>query len=59
MGQREVGLHAQSAGLDTCIANEFVKGEIAGIQLFVNIPAVVIEDFESQLDDIKEESKDG
>ena len=59
MEHREVGLHAQSAGLDTCIANEFVKGEIAGIRLFVNIPAVVIDDFESQLDEIKEEVNDG
>jgi len=48
----------QSDGLDKCIANEFVKGENAGIQLFMNIPSVVIEDFESQLDDIKEEIKD-
>lgn len=59
MEHREVGLHAQSAGLDSCIANEFVKGEIAGIQLFVNIPAVVIEDFAAQLDEIKEDNEDG
>ena len=59
MEHREIGLQGQSAGLDNCIANEFVKGEIAGIRLFLNIPAVVIEDFESQLDEIKEETKDG
>lgn len=59
MEHREVGLHSQSQGLDDCITNEFVKGEIAGIRLFVNIPAVVIEDFESQLDEIKEEVNDG
>ena len=59
MEHRGVGLQGQSEGLDHCIANEFVKGEIAGIRLFLNIPAVVIEDFESQLEDIKEEIDDG
>ena len=56
---REVGLHAQANGLDVCIANAFVKGEIEGISLFLNIRAVVIEDFESQLEEIKEEVNDG
>ena len=59
IAHRRVGLDMQSDGLDKCIANEFVKGEVAGIQLFINIPAVVIEDFESQLDEIKEEVNDG
>lgn len=59
MEHRRIGLDMQSDGLDKCIANEFVKGEVAGIQLFLNIPAVVIEDFESQLDEIKEEVTDG
>jgi len=59
MEHREIGLHTQATGLDNCISNEFIKGEIAGIQLFLNIPAVVIEDFESQLDELKEEVNDG
>lgn len=59
ISHREVGLQGQSQGLDQCISNEFVKGEIAGIRLFLNIPAVVIEDFDSQLEEIKEEVNDG
>ena len=59
MSHRRIGLDMQSAGLDQCISNEFIKGEVAGIQLFVDIPAVVIDDFESQLDEIKEEVNDG
>lgn len=59
MAHREVGLHGQTTGLDQCISNEFVKGEIAGIRLFLHIPTAVIEDFESQLNDIKEEIPDG
>lgn len=56
---RSLGLQGQASGLDNCIANEYVKGEVAGIRLFLNIPAVVIEDFESQLDELKEEVHDG
>lgn len=59
MEHRGVGLQGQLTGLDQCISNEFVKGEIAGIRLFLSIPTVVIEDFESQLNDIKEEIPDG
>ncbi len=59
MEHRELGLQMQVAGLDQCIANEYVKGEVAGIRLFLNIPAVVVEDFESQLNELKEEVNDG
>lgn len=59
MEHRGVGLQGQATGLDQCISNEFVKGEIAGIRLFLHIPTAVIEDFESQLNEIKEEVNDG
>lgn len=59
MEHREIGLQGQSNGLDHCIANEFVKGEVAGIRLFLHIPTAVIEDFGSQLDELKEEVDNG
>jgi len=59
MEHRGLGLEGQVSGLDQCIANEFVKGENAGIRLFLNIPAVVIDDFTSQLDELKEDVNDG
>jgi len=55
---REIGLHTQATGLDSIISNEFVKGEIAGIQLFLNIPSAVIRDYTEQIDEIREDIQD-
>lgn len=54
MEHRDVGLHAQAEGLDSCIRDEFVKGEIAGIRLFLKIPEAVVRDYTEQLTELKE-----
>lgn len=46
-------------GLDGLIAEEFSKGEVAGIRLFLNIPSVIIRDFSEQIEELLEEENNG
>jgi hypothetical protein len=45
--------------LDAMIANATTDAEVSGIRLFLKLPELAIADFESQLDELKEEVKDG
>lgn len=50
-------LPAQS--LDHMIHNATTDAEVSGIRLFFKLPELAIADFESQLEELKEEVKDG
>jgi hypothetical protein len=45
--------------LDAMIANATTDAEVSGIRLFLKLPELAISDFESQLDELKEEVRDG
>lgn len=51
---REAQMRMPAEGLDHLIQKEALNGEVTGINLFINIPAVVIEDYEVQLKELKE-----
>lgn len=59
MNARRINVEGPSGGLDGCITQEYEKGEIAGIRLFLNIPAVAMEQFTEQLEELKKEMNDG
>jgi len=46
-----------SGGLDGCIEQEFSKGEVSGIQLFMAFPGLILEDVDEQISDLIEEIK--
>lgn len=46
-------------GMDILINNSIIDAEISGIRLFFKLPEMAIEDFQSQLDELKEEYIDG
>lgn len=58
IGQRRVQRENMSGSLDKMIESEFLNGEIAGIRTFMNLPDILITDFEEQLDELKEVLKD-
>ena len=45
-------------GMDQMVSNSIIDAEISGIQLFLRIPELAIQDFEEQLDELKEEIHD-
>jgi hypothetical protein len=45
--------------LDAMIANATTDAEVSGIRLFLKLPELAIDDFEGQLDELKEEVRDG
>lgn len=45
-------------GLDHMIKNAITDAEVEGVRLFLKLPELAIEDFESQLTELKEEVKD-
>ncbi len=47
-------------GFDGLVGNEFTKGEIAGIALFMRFPEIIEEDYGSQIDEkLEEDREDG
>ena len=59
MSGREGSKILPVSSLDAMIANATIDAEVSGIRLFFNLPELAIADFESQLDELKEEVKDG
>lgn len=54
IGQRRTQRESMSGSLDKLIESEFLNGEISGIHTFMNFPDILINDFEEQLDELKE-----
>lgn len=46
------------AGADACYGQEFMKGEIAGIRLFMNLPRILEEQLEDELKTLTKETTD-
>ncbi len=59
MAARTTAMQGAANGLDGLIAEEFSKGEVAGIRLFLNIPSVIIRDFSEQIEELLEEENNG
>lgn len=47
-----------SGSLDKMIESEFINGEVSGIRLFLQFPEILMNDFDEQLQELIEESKD-
>lgn len=45
-------------GADACFGQEFMKGEIAGIRLFMNLPRILEEQLEDEIKLLTEEKTD-
>lgn len=54
IGARKSQRDEPGRGLDHLVAKEFLNGEISGIELFVKMPELIIEDFTQTLDELKE-----
>lgn len=48
-----------AVGFDSLIYKEYNNGERAGINLFMRMPELVVQDFSEQLEEYKQEIKDG
>jgi len=47
-----------SVGLDSLIQQEFVKGEVGGIGLFMRFPEIIEADYGEQVDELLKEIKE-
>ena len=56
---RRLMRESPAQGFDGLIHDEFLKGEISGIALFMRFPEIIEEDFTSQLDELKEVLENG
>ena len=56
---RESSKILPAASLDDMIKNATTDAEVSGIRLFLKLPELAIADFESQLEELKEEVRDG
>ncbi len=55
---RKMALLEPAKGFDGLVGQEFTKGEIAGIALFMRFPEIIEEDYGSQIDEKLEELRD-
>lgn len=51
---RESGKEFPAHTFDALVKNAGIDAELGGIRLFINLPKMAIDDFESQLDELKE-----